>query len=89
LTNVTLAGERTTLDGLGVEPVSNTKLTVELLTKPVPVIAIVAPPATGPDEGLMELAVGIVGDRVQLSIVIPEPQYTAHAPLLGALTPDG
>ena len=42
-----------------------------------------------PDEGLTAVTVGTNGDQTKLLTVIPVPQYTAHCPEFGALTPAG
>jgi hypothetical protein len=86
---VTPVAWRMTLAELGVAPVSWTKFTVVPLTNPVPMIAIVVLPVTAPDGGLMLVMVGSCGAHSQLSIVRPVPQYVAHTPLLGELTPGG
>ena len=89
LTKFTEVAESTTLDALGVDPLSSVKLTVDPATNPVPEIVMVVPPAIVPDDGLMDFAVGRIGDHVQFSTVSPEPQYTPHTPSFGALTPGG
>jgi hypothetical protein len=86
---VTLVACRMTLVELGVAPLSCTKFTMDPLTNPVPVIVIVVLPVTTPNGGLMLVMVGSCGAHSQLSIVRPVPQYVAHTPLLGELTPGG
>ena len=68
----------------------STKLTVVAFgTKPDPVIVIDVWPVMEPDEGLTAVTVGTNGDQTKLLTVIPVPQYTAHCPEFGALTPAG
>jgi hypothetical protein len=72
----TFVAGRSTLSLLGAPPDSSTKVTVEPLTKPVPVIVTVVPPAIEPVAGLMLVTLGTVGDQTQLSTVIVVPQKT-------------
>jgi hypothetical protein len=75
-TYVTSVAGRRTLSLLGAPPDSSTKVTVEPLMKPVPVMVTVVPPAIEPVAGLTLATVGTNGDQAQLSTVIVVPQYT-------------
>ena len=83
------AGTSTVLSLAGVPPDSSTKLTVEPVTKPVPVIVTGVPPVIGPVAGLMPVTVGTVGDQTQLSVTMLVPQYTWHGADDGGARPCG